>query len=220
MPVKCRVCDTHIAKYKCPLCQLQKYVPVIIFLKLDRLKPQSCSVECYKSHQTTHTDVSSLVAIQPIPNGLPPKPPAAVTYANTSNSHVNGGGPPFGTNMPSSLESSAVLQLLYTRYPQLQYQLKEIYEAATEPLDDQLNEQTFSSERHDRRRGRGRNRGPDRDGRTMTVWSRQKGIKSGIHRLRILRHLKGEYGEGLREFSKLVTSHWEAKELTTTAPEV
>lgn len=201
MSVNCGVCDTHMARYKCPSCQLQY-----------------CSIECYKRHQIIHAGLLSLVATQLVPNGLPPKPPAAVAFTGAPNSHVHGGGPSFETCSPSSLESSANLQILYTRYPQLQDQLKEIYEAATEPRDDQLNDQSFSNDRGDRGAGRGRNRRRGRDGRTAETWSRQKGIKSGINRLRILRHLKGEDGDGLREFSKLVTSHFEAKRSTTRLP--
>lgn len=143
-----------------------------------------------------------------------------MTVTGTSNFHVNGGELPLIANSPSSLESSADLHLLYTRYPRLRYQLKEIYEATSEPLDDHLNEQPFHSERDDRRRGRGRNRGPGRHGKTTTVWSRQKGIESGIHRLRILRHLKSEDGDGLREFSKFIISLSEAKVSTKIGPGV
>ena len=178
----------------------------VSLLELDRLKPQSCSIECYKIHQTTHADVPSLAATPSIPNGLPPKPPASVASIGVLSSLVNGGGPSFGTHFLSSLESSADLQTLYTRYPHLQDQLKDIYEAATERLDDQLNDQSFSSDRGDRGRARGKNRRRGPDGRTAAPWSRQKGIKTGIHRLRVLRHLKGEDGDGLREFSKIMNA--------------
>lgn len=206
MSVMCGVCDVQIARYKCLSCQFHQYVSVIGFLELDRLKPQSCSIECYKSHRSTHADVPSPAAIQSTPNGLPPKPPTAVEFTGASNSHVNGNGPSFGTYSPSVLESSADLQILYTRYPQLRDQLKEIYKAAIKPPDDELDDQTLSNERRDRGHGRGRNRAPVRDGRTAATWSRHKGIKSGIHRLRMLRNVKGEDGDGLREFSKIVTN--------------
>lgn len=183
----------------------------MILLVPDRLRPHSCSIECYKGHQTAHADESSLTATQSIPNGLPPKPPATVAFTGPSNAYVKGGGSSSATYPLSSLESSADLQILYTRYPRLQNQLKEIYEAATEPLDDPLNDQLSSSERGDRGWGRRRNRGRGPDGRIQAPWSRQKGIKAGIHRLRTLRHLEGQDGDGLRKFSKLVTSPFEAK---------
>ncbi len=181
------------------------------------LKPQSCSTECYKIHQATHTDASSLAATQLISYCLPPKPPTTAVLTSASNSHVCGGGFPFRTYSLSSLESSSDLQILHTRYPQLRCQLKEIYEAATEPLDNQLNDPSFSSRRCDRKRGQGRSRGRGRDVRTAATWSRNKGIKSGIHRLRMLRHLKGEDGDGLRAFSKVVTL--KTKRSTTRLPE-
>ena len=222
MSVKCGVCDNHTARYRCPSCQLQQYVSVIISQELDRLKTQSCSIECYKSHQIIHIDTLCRVATHSISNGLPPKPPAAVALTGTSNSYVGGRAPPSPTSSPSSLESSADLQILYTRHPQLRDQLKEIYEAATEPLDDQLSDQLFSNERGDRGRGRGRDRRQGRDGRKLTRWSQQKGIKSGIQRLRLLRDCKGEDGDryGLKEFSNLVTSPLEAKESKTRVTEI
>lgn len=183
----------------------------MILLEVDVLKPHSCSTECYKSHQTTHADIPSLTVTPFIPDGLPPKPPAAIAFTGAANSYVKGGGSSFATHLLSSLESSADLQILYTRYPRLQGQLKEIYEAATEPPEDQLNDQTFSSDRGVRGQGRGKNRGRGPEGRTAAPWSRHKGIEAGIHRLRTLRHLKGENGDGLREFSRLVTSPVEAK---------
>ena len=183
----------------------------MILLELDRLRPHSCSIECYKSHQTTHADTPSLTATLSIPNGLPPKPPAAVAFTGSSNAYVKGGGSSFATYPLSSLESSTDLQILYTQYPRLQNQLKEIYEAATKPLDDPPNDQVSSSERGDRGWGRRRNRGRGFDGRIPAPWSRQKSIKAGIHRLRTLRHLKGQDGDGLRIFSKLITSPSEAK---------
>lgn len=220
MSVKCGVCDTNIAKYKCPTCQLQQYVPAVLLLELDRLTIRSCSIECYKSHQTTHTDIPYPAASQSIPNDLPSRPPETVAFTRVSSSHFNSSGPLFGAYSLSCLELSADLQELHTRYPRLQDQLKEIYEAATKPLDDQLNDQSFSSKRGDRGQGRGRNKRRGRDYRTTATWSRHKGIKSGIHRLRILRHLKGEEGDGLREFSNLITGPSEAKKSTTIAPEV
>ena len=171
-------------------------------------------MECYKTHQANH-----LAPSQSTPNGLPPKSSAAVASTGASSSHVSGGGPPFGTFVPSSLESSTDLQKLYTRYPQLQNQLKGIYEAAMASLDDQLNSQSFRGDCSDRGRGRGRHRGRGSESRISAPWSRPKGITAGVHRLRLLRRTKGEDGDGLREFSRLVTSTFQGKPSTVTAPE-
>lgn len=187
---------------------------------IDWLRPQSCSIECYKSHQANHIDEPCLAVGQSVPYGLPPRPPPGVASTHASNYRLNGSRPSVEIYSPSSPESFTCLQTLYTRYPPLRDQLKEIYEATTEPLDDQPNDLVFGIERSDRGRGRGRKSGPGRCGRTAATWSRHKGIKSGIHRLRMLRHLNGEDGDGLREFCKLVTGPVEAKKLTFTVPEV
>ena len=137
--------------------------------------------------------------------------------SGASSSDADGSGLSSRTGSPSPFESSADLQILYTRYPLLRDQLKDIYEAATEPLKDQQNDQLFSRESSHRGRGQGRIRA--RDGRATATWSRHNGIQSGIQRLRMLRHSKGEDGDGLREFSKLVTgSPLEARKSTIVAP--
>lgn len=191
------------------------------FPELSKLKIRSCSVECYKSHQCHHADATSLVASQGILNGLPPKPQAAAISTGTSDSQINGRGAPFGQCSLTILETpDDDLHTLYERYPRLRCQLKHIYDAAIEPLDNQLNDQLFGNEHGDRKGGRGRERGQGRDARTAAKWSRQKGIKSGIHRLRKLRHIKGEDGDGLREFSKLVASLSKDIKSTNKAPGV
>lgn len=140
-----------------------------------------------------------------------------MTSTGVPDSQIIGRGSSFGNYPLSILETSDDLHTLYDRYPQLRCQLKLIYDAVTEPLDDQLDD---SHERSNRRRGRGGNRGQGRDGRTVAKRSRQKGIKAGIQQLRILRHLNGEDGDGLEEFSKLVASLPENNESRNKAPGV
>ena len=134
----------------------------------------------------------------------------------TSNPHTDSGCSSLGTSSPSSLNSATDIQNLYARYPQLQDQLKEIYEATTEPRKNQVNDQSFGSESSNRRRGRGRVRGLACDGRPPAVRSQYYGVKSGIHRLRTLRDYEVEAGHGLRVFSKIVAGSFEAKK--STAP--
>ena len=176
-----------------------------------RLKARSCSIECYKSHQNTHSDLPSLIRS---PNGLPPEPIAAVMLPSTSNSHTDSGCSSLRTCSPSSLDSVTDIQNLYARYPQLRDQLKEIYEATTEPLKNQVNDKSFGSESSNRRRGRGRVRGLACDGRPPAMRSQYYGIKSGIHKLRTLRDFEGEAGHGLREFSKIIAGSFEARKWT------
>ena len=113
-------------------------------------KAEPSKLLCYllQGHQTVHTNVTISTTTESIPNGLPSKP-LAVVFTGTSTSHADSGGIPFGIHSSFSLESSADLRNLYIRYPLLQNQLKEIYEAATNPSDDQL----FIGELSDQWRG-------------------------------------------------------------------
>ena len=180
-----------------------------------RLKARSCSIECYKSHRNIHSHSPCLIKS---PNDLPAKPIAAVMLPSTSNPHTDSGSSSLGIPSTSSLDSATDIQNLYARYPQLRDQLKEIYEATTEPLRNQVNDQSFSSESSNRRRGRGRVRGLACDGRPPTTRSQHYGIKSGIHRLRTLRDFEGEAGHGLRVFSKIIAGSFEARKSTIIAP--
>lgn len=179
-----------------------------------RLKARSCSIECYKSHQNSHSDLSCLIKS---PNGLLPNPKAAVMLPSTSNNCTDSGCSSLGTHSPSSLDSATDVQNLYARYPQLQDQLIEIYEATTEPLKNDVNNQSFGSESSNRRRGRGRVRGLADDGKPPATRSRYYGVKSGIHRLRTLRDFEGEAGHGLRVFSKIIAGSLEAGKSTIIA---
>ena len=180
-----------------------------------RLKARSCSIECYKSHQNTHSDLSCLIKS---PNGLLSNPKAAVTLPSPSNHHTDSGCSSLGTRSPSSLDSATHIPHLYARYPQLRDQLKEIYEATTEPLKTEGNNQSFGSESSNRRRGRGRVRGLAYNGKTPATRSQYYGVKSGIHRLRTLRDFEGESGHGLRVFSTIIAGSFEAGKSTIIAP--
>ena len=179
------------------------------------MKARSCSIECYKSHQNTHSDLSWLIKS---PHGLSPNPIAAVTLPSTSNHHTDSGCSSLGTRSPSSLDSATDIQNLYARYPQLRDQLKEIYEATTERLKNQVNDQSFGIESSNRRRGRGRVRGLACDGKPPATRFQCYGVKSGIHRLRTLRDIEGEAGHGLRVFSRIITGSFEARKSTIIAP--
>ena len=180
-----------------------------------RLKARSCSIECYKSHQNTHFDLPCLIKS---PNGLIPNPNAAVMLPSTSNHHTDSGCSSLGTRSPSSLDSATDIQNLYTRYPQLRDQLKEIYEATTESLKNEVNNQSFGSESSNRRRGRGRVRRLAYNGKTPSTRSQYYGVKSGIHRLRTLRDFEGEPGHGLRVFSKIIAGSFKVGKSTIIAP--
>lgn len=180
------------------------------------LKAHSCSINCYRVHNTIHKDPGSSATIRISPNGLPPKPPPAA-FTNPSSSHIKSGDPSLASTSHVSLVPSTELSRLYLQYPKLRNQLREIYEATTEPLDDHLDDSPRSAERRDRGRGKGRGsrhergRGRGRGPIQSAPWSQQRGFKAGLHLLRKLRHLKGNDGEGLKVFSKLVAIRVEAK---------
>lgn len=162
----------------------------------------SCSIECYKSHQNTHAEASSPTIERPAPTGLPPKPPP-VPFFSPIDLHDERGGSSIAAKSAISLDWSPDLQLLYKRFPRLFSQLQMVYEATTEPSDDQHDDHSSSRSHTDRGRGRSRGRGRGRDRGAVAPWSQQKGFKAGLHQLRKLRCLDGDDGEGLREFSKL-----------------
>ena len=124
------------------------------------------------------------------------------------------GGSSFAIKSAASLDSSPDLQHLYKRFPRLFAQLKVIYEATTEPSDDQHDDQSSSRSHIDRGRGRSRGRGRGRDRGAGAPWSYQRGFKAGLHQLRKLRRLDGGDGEGLREFSKLAMKVNSGKSVT------
>ena len=168
-----------------------------------RLKARSCSIECYKNHQNISSDLHHLIAS---PNGMPPKPIAAVMLPGSSNPHTNSGCSSSGTRSSSSIDSATDIQNLYARYPQLRGQIKEIYQATTEPLKYQVNDQSIGSESSNRRRGRGRVKGLACDGRPPATRSQYYDFKSGIHKLRTLRDYEGWAGHELRVFPTVIAS--------------
>ena len=179
----------------------------------------SCSIECYKSHQNTHVEASSPSIERPAPTGLPPKPPP-VPFLSPSNLHGEHGGSSFAANSATSFDWSPDLQLLYKRFPRLFSQLQVVYEATTEPINDQHDDHSSSRIHTDRGRGRSRGRGRGRDRSAIAPWSQQKGFKAGLHQLRKLRRLDGDDGEGLREFSKLAMRITQGNQSEIVADEV
>ena len=162
----------------------------------------SCSIECYKSHQNSHAEASGPTTDRSALPGLPPKPPP-VPFSSPLDLRDEHGGSSFAAKPAISLDRSPDLQLLYKRFPRLFSQLQMVYEATTEPSDDQHDDHSFSRSHTDRGRGRSRGRGRGRDRGAVAPWSQLKGFKAGLHQLRKLRCLDGDDGEGLREFSKL-----------------
>lgn len=179
-----------------------------------KLKAQSCSTECYKAHQSTHVEGAHPPPTQPVPNSLPPKPPP-VPFADPPMSYGSIRDPPLTERSVLSLQSSPMLQRLYAQHPRLRNQLREIYEATSQSTDENPSSHHFSGNRSYRGRGRGKIRGRGHDREKGAPWSQQRGFKAGLHQMRKLKNFKGINGDGLREFSKLVTDMTEAKSAQT-----
>lgn len=182
----------------------------MLFLVTERkLKARSCSIGCYKKHQAAHPNCCSFTRNQPTPNGLPPKPPPVA--------FVKPPQPPDSSEISlstinvQSLGSSPTLQRLYTRYPELRGQLRDIYDAMGEPSDEAVDDHHHARGRGDRNRRGFRNRGRGNGRNFGGRWTQEKGFISGLHRLRRLRQLHGKEGAGLQEFSKFVNGLNEAK---------
>ena len=107
----------------------------------------------------------------------------------------------------ATLLRSTELGQLFASHPQLKSQLKSIYAATHEPSQEDQESETTRRNRASRGRGRARGRGRGR-GNTHdnhVPWTRERGLKDAMRQLKKARRVEGPQGEGLREFSALVT---------------
>ncbi|MCJ1403975.1 hypothetical protein MMC11_007199 [Xylographa trunciseda] len=107
----------------------------------------------------------------------------------------------------TTLLKSTELEQLFARYPQLKSQLTSIYTATLEPSQEDQENDARRWKRATRGRGRGRGRGNTYD--SPVPWTRERGLKDAMRQLRNVRRVEGQQGEGLREFSALVTKTYE-----------
>lgn len=164
--------------------------PLSISAREYKLKEYSCSIDCYKAHQSVHADKLGLPAAV---DNLPPKPPPVASDVDSSLSEPNPRDL-LGTHSTFSiLKSSPELLRLYSKYPNLRGKLKDIYEVSNRPPNAHHGE-------HPSRRGRGKER--DRSG--------QQGFDGGLGQLRRSRKFEGNDGRALEEFSRLVVQLTEA----------
>ncbi|MCJ1313388.1 hypothetical protein MMC25_007066 [Agyrium rufum] len=221
----CRICNSAPQKYKCPTC-----------------KTPYCSILCYKSHLPSHSVIDPTNGSSKPAN--PPPLPTIAPLQSITNNENSSDGPPTGRaeflhiNTYSILETSASLQYLLKRYPNLCSQLRRIYTSTLPPSDeldpasesasDTENEQGQDSKRrHSSRggyrgrgsRGRGRGRGRDRgrggrgghDGRDRSEgqWDEHHARTRALASFKRLR----EENEGLKEFSELAAKiMWDVRE--------
>lgn len=182
MAIICEICNNQPPKYKCPLCQLRY-----------------CSLDCYKEHKLAHTHQEKHIHSPLDGASSPVLAPTTKTPEKDGNEQVQ--------DSYTSLLRSTELEQLFVRYPQLKSQLKSIYTATLEPSqEDQENE---SRRRNRAGRGRGRGRGRRNTYDSPAPWTRERGLKDAMRQLRNVRRAEGQQGEGLREFSALVTKTYE-----------
>ena len=166
----------------------------------------SCSIECYREHQTIHKDELPTYELGRNIHGLPLKPPPAMLVNPPSTKTI---AKPLQPESPfETLESSPDLQNMYTLYPKLLAHLREVYVATLGPSPDfQYSENRNSGRfsRFDRGRGRVRGKGRGGSGSDGVSWTPEKGRKLALLRIKKFRGYEGEEGNGMREFSRLVT---------------
>ncbi|KAF7719962.1 Zinc finger HIT-type domain-containing protein [Penicillium ucsense] len=186
MPGVCEVCSTEPSKYRCPTCSLM-----------------SCSLACTQSHK---------IYCAPKPeatNNVPTTPsdtPAGDLMSGQTNDVSAGDTPTVqvgGTNV-ATIASSAQVQALLSRYPELRSQLSEIFHATEE---DEWQEWYTPSTRG-RPHGRGGRGGPSR--RSRGAWTAEKGFNRGLGKVRKFRQdceagsETGVKAEAFMEFLALV----------------
>lgn len=168
------------------------------------LKAHSCSIDCYKRHQTVHADNTEITIIRSAPTILPPKPPPVTSGVGALTAHRKSGDTLTKLCVYETLEHSPQLRHLYIQYPRLRNQLKEIYEATTEPSDEHHTDYKPTRGRNNRYYGRGRGREHACRRGLVASWSHDKGFKAGLHQMRKSRHSTAAGGNGLRDFCNLV----------------
>jgi len=160
---------------------------------------RSCSLDCYKTHKSTHADTSkssnnTYLSVMPSLKSVDPS--GGISTPNGVSRARHSVGDQFHT-----LPSSPKFQQLLNRHPRLRSQLHHIYVATLEPA----HESQYRSDHHHhigRGRGRGRGRGTGR-GAGQSPWTQESGFNNGLHRLTNTRDYKGTESGGIEEFSKL-----------------
>ena len=139
-----------------------------------------------------------------LPSDVPLKSPSVFQHSPTDRS-LHG-------DQHTTFETSLDLQRLFLEYPRLRAQLKEVYVATNEPLENSNDEK--SRESHGFRRGssRGYRVNKSQQSRKSTPWAQRKGFILGLRRFQKLQAARGLEGEGLKEFSKLMLNTVERSE--------
>ncbi|KAK5116374.1 hypothetical protein LTR62_007921 [Meristemomyces frigidus] len=196
---ECGVCHEQASKYKCPICELRY-----------------CSLPCYKSHSTSHTDAEATVIQQ-----------AEVRQRDRPGTKHRVPKVDF-----TGFENDARFKQLLERYPGLKSQLQVAYGLTLEPApEDKWNWSRGPllgalQPRQEYSRGRaGRGRGSDRRGsrgmrggrggryepelenadRQRGPWTQDKGDKEALLAIKKFRtdRVRVEMADGMREFIEL-----------------
>lgn len=133
--------------------------------------------------------------------------PVLQPHANPANNTLVTSNIPNAALHFQNLESSQALKDLFTKFPALRSQLREIYKLT---LEEEWVEMKHSN--YGRGRGRGRGGFSGRGGRSRGPWNEEKGFNRGLGKVRRLREtLESNNGpangaeiEGFRQFAALV----------------
>ncbi|KAH7090247.1 hypothetical protein FB567DRAFT_286665 [Paraphoma chrysanthemicola] len=177
--VLCGVCNNEPKKYKCPTCALPY-----------------CSLSCYRTHKTTHTEPTTAPSSTNETVVLPqPPPPAPIPRYLKKRIDF------------STLATSPRFQDLLKTYPTLLPTLQRVYATTIEPdPEDETRRQRMNRGgfrgRGSRGRGRGRGGFDEKEGR----WTQKKGDADGMRMLKGLRDGKSgdKEKDGMAAFVQLV----------------
>ncbi|PGH19840.1 hypothetical protein AJ80_03757 [Polytolypa hystricis UAMH7299] len=183
----CQVCKSQPSKYKCPACQIS-----------------SCSLACSQAHKSNCTlapaPEASNVLTEPSANGgADQAPPTTAALTPTTPTAPQSGD-------FTHLKSSPELQALFSRFPNLRSQLREIYNLT---LEEEWEEMKPHSSHSGRGRGRGGGFGARGREKSRGYWTEGKGFNRGLGRVRRWREIweegfGGNDGDGFMQFAALI----------------
>lgn len=185
----CAICNQNESKYKCTRCDLRY-----------------CSVPCATLHTQNHPPVEEAPKPDPAPEAAPPVSNGAALAGTV------GGARAISTF--EKLGASKELEILFTQYPRLKSQLRDIYAFTNPPTEfgmgmNQYAPQPQNQYGHDDSRG-GRGRGGRggysgrQNGKPKGPWTTDQGMQDAIDAFGRAKEEYGKGGEGIREYQNLV----------------
>lgn len=159
----------------------------------------SCSIECFRQHQSAHPNPPHHLAT-PLVNGLPPKPPTVLPNQSTLQSSTLGHPTSRG---PVGLTTPEELEQLFRLHPQLRELLDTIYKSTLDltPKDKFNQQHNWGHYGHAATRGRFGGRRTYKE----PPWTQQRGFQNGLYTLRKVTLGDTRNSEALQAFTELVT---------------